>query len=30
LNDNLITDVPPTCFNPTNRHKRIRDEAEQN
>ncbi|CAF3972471.1 unnamed protein product [Didymodactylos carnosus] len=30
LNDNSVIDVPPACLNPTNRHKRIRDEAEEN
>ncbi|CAF4475083.1 unnamed protein product, partial [Didymodactylos carnosus] len=30
LNDNSVIDVPPACLNPTNHHKRIRDEAEEN
>ncbi|CAF4603140.1 unnamed protein product, partial [Didymodactylos carnosus] len=30
LNDNSVTDVPLACLNPTNRHKRVRDEAEEN
>ncbi|CAF1475533.1 unnamed protein product, partial [Didymodactylos carnosus] len=27
---NEVIDVPPACLNPTNRHKRVRDEAEEN